>query len=343
MAILEGRSWKRRFSKDLVPYANFIQECINNDDEERQQHISIPVLIGNSDCPDETMIAIEALRIAKQLHASLMRFNEPVENITSQRLRELQLTIFIDHQKWKDLHTQTPVYEWFCPSNDICKSICMYENKTSIAGIYRSRHIPNTWETEFREACIDGNLTLAKWIYSHMKVDPHMFRDQPFRIACHHNQVSIAKWLYYDIGDVNPSSYDNSAFCLSCTKGHLESIQFLTDIIPNIQNQIDIHYIFYRTSRNGHLYIMKFLYEKYNIDHTNDEGCAFWMALANDKTNVAEWIYSLGGIDLESRWHIDHTFRYIKNTPRYMKMLHWVVMKQLMERFSQLDTTKDST
>lgn len=180
-------------------------------------------------------------------------------------------------------------------------------------------------EHPFYNACWNGHIELAKWIYSLGGVDIHVNNDTCFLGACYYNKLEMAKWLVSIGANITTNNYE--AFRHACFKEHYDIMQWLIDIgidMNKIDNTISITPIshachfnklqlikwLYNRGANlhddndypllvsceiGHFEVVKWLYEK-GIDlHIQNEH-PFKTACINGHLHIAKWIYEKNNI-----------------------------------------------
>jgi hypothetical protein len=81
-------------------------------------------------------------------------------------------------------------------------------------------------DSAFLEACRNGHLTTAQWLYSLGDIDIHFRNDLPFQAACGHGHLSIAQWLC-NLGGIDIHRQDDSAFRYACLNNYLVVAQWL--------------------------------------------------------------------------------------------------------------------
>ena len=104
----------------------------------------------------------------------------------------------------------------------------------------------------FRQACMNGNLELAKWL---LKVNPNIDisakNEHAFRWACMNGHLELAKWLL----EINPyidiTSNSNEAFLGACFNGKLNVAQWLSKIMPECYEITEV------TMNTNNKYIIK--------------------------------------------------------------------------------------
>lgn len=129
----------------------------------------------------------------------------------------------------------------------------------------------------FLNACSEGHIDIAEWLYNTSKIDDnieidiHMNDDEPFKSACEGDHINVAKWLY--------------------------------DLSKSEGNKIDIHmddnHIFKQACRNGRIKVAKWLYEishhddNVPIDITENNDFVFRSACDSSRNDVVEWLFTL--------------------------------------------------
>jgi len=124
------------------------------------------------------------------------------------------------------------------------KNACLNGDLKIAKNLY-SLDIPDIYAIRnecFLIACQNGHLNIAQWLYSlDGKPDIHLQDEFPFREAISRNQLHIAKWLYSldDRPDIH--IFDDEAFEIACRLGHLDIAKWLysLDDKPNIRKNDD--------------------------------------------------------------------------------------------------------
>lgn len=152
------------------------------------------------------------------------------------------------------------------------------QNKDLILKIFNSNKIKY-----FREACINGNLDLVKFMVEN-GADIQENKNYPIQFAIAHRHLEIVKYLIEK--GANVLNDDNLALRRASSNGHLEVVKLL------IEHGADVktcdNYSIERASKNGHLEVVKIL-----IDHgaeVTDE------IINNAKDNVKEYLKSIKNI-----------------------------------------------
>ena len=111
----------------------------------------------------------------------------------------------------------------------------------------------------FINACRDGNLEEAIYIYNKYKPNIHAEDDEVFRFACKNGHINIAQWLYGLEDKPNIHIEDEYAFRLACKYGHINIAQWLYGLEdkPNIHAVDDEAFRF--ACKNGHINIAQWL------------------------------------------------------------------------------------
>jgi len=142
------------------------------------------------------------------------------------------------------------------------KNACLYGN-IKIAKILYSLDIPAIYAIRnecFLIACQNGHLNIAQWLYSlDDKPDIHLQFEFPFREAVYRNQIHIAQWLYSLDDKPNIHIFDDNPFEIACKYGYLDIAKWLysLDDKPNIRKNND--YIFRTACLNYNIKIAEWL------------------------------------------------------------------------------------
>lgn len=179
---------------------------------------------------------------------------------------------------------------------------------------------------DFINACSNGNLALAKEIYSRCRVNTY----EAFRAACINGHLPVAKWIYtlgdIDGNDCNQIIYDmsyvnvdvdgdvdidivqwlfthaefkfNDTFRDACKSGDLQSVKWLHSIAPALGGINDNYRVgFHNACCNGNLPVAKWLYE---IGAVNTYDSLFTHTSEDGHLPVMKWLHSLGGISQDA-------------------------------------------
>ena len=105
------------------------------------------------------------------------------------------------------------------------------KSKETLSG---HEHEPDSSDQEFLEKanngfrwnCENGQLTVAKWLYSRGNVNIHANNEHAFQLSCKNGHLAVAQWLY-SLGNVDIHVSDKYAFKYSCKNGHLAVAKWL--------------------------------------------------------------------------------------------------------------------
>jgi hypothetical protein len=109
----------------------------------------------------------------------------------------------------------------------------------------------------FQVICYRGYIEMAKWLHSLGRIDIHADDDSAFLWSCAGGCVEIAKWLH-SLGGINIHVHHDRAFRHSCREGHIEMVKWLHSLGGINVNAIDDH-AFRGSCRNGHIEVVKWL------------------------------------------------------------------------------------
>lgn len=137
--------------------------------------------------------------------------------------------------------------------------------------------------------CLNGNLCMLKWILT-LNVISDKIIYNCFDIACRNSQINITEYLYILYKNINL----NDHFVTACAYGKI----YMAKWILSLDKTIDLHYesddAFRSACSLGNLDIAKWLMsfdDKPNIHLDNEE--VFRDACINNYFEIAKWLYSL--------------------------------------------------
>ncbi len=148
----------------------------------------------------------------------------------------------------------------------------------------------------FRNACGNGHIELAKWLYTICQPDIAANDNQSFRFACLKGHFEVAQWIY----SLNPNitfkndSYTNFLFGGVCFNGFTLIAKWLLEIIPDIDVHFEDDLSFRHSCIQNHLETAKWLLENFpdiNIDAKKHE--SFINASKKNMVEMAVWLQSL--------------------------------------------------
>ncbi len=161
--------------------------------------------------------------------------------------------------------------EVFSKYNSIYEQVLSFfgiENKINIHVSYNKILKDN--DSNFKYACMIGNLELAKFLLSlektHGKIDIHTTDDSSFIISFINNHIEISKLLLSleeTHGKINIHAYNEYIFIKSCSAGNFEAIKFLFSL-ETTHGKINIHSLnekaFLNACLSGNINIINFLF-----------------------------------------------------------------------------------
>lgn len=164
-----------------------------------------------------------------------------------------------------------------------------------IYNILSSRpHISQTMEWQFKIACKNGFLTMAKWIHLTWKSDSTMYSTAYSRSlinACANGHLHVVKWLIYNIPHLISELRCGHELTMACINGHLEVAKWIQEIEPEA-----IHSLKIKTFRDvciiGHLNIAKWLSKHMNLNDYNFD----WLLMKvcnNNRLDLANLILEI--------------------------------------------------
>lgn len=119
----------------------------------------------------------------------------------------------------------------------------------------------------FQLACVNGQLRIAKLIYSVTNFDIHKNKFEIFNDVCMNGQIKVAKWMY-SLENIKIKYRAEFTFVFVCMAGYLSMVEWLYSIkdINNVNyGNVTFLYAFKWACINGHLDIALFLSSHKNI------------------------------------------------------------------------------
>lgn len=170
----------------------------------------------------------------------------------------------------------------------------------------------------FGLCCENGNICVAKYMYSLEKVDAHYNEDYAFRISCEYGKFDMAKQLFQNLKKINIHALDDYAFRYSCKNGHLDIAKWLYQLGEKINVHAVKDYAFRYACSNNHLNVCKWLYQLGDIDIHMHENFPLVSSCELGGYETARWLYSLFSekkdciIDLPEKCYALYGLSYVK-------------------------------
>jgi ankyrin repeat protein len=115
-----------------------------------------------------------------------------------------------------------------------------------------------------------------------------------FCLACYDGHLEIVQWLLSVNPDINISAENEYAFRCVCYRGHLEIARWLLSVNPNINISAETEYAFRWACSQGHLEIAQWLLSvNPNINISARDEWAFRSACEHKHLDVAQWLQTL--------------------------------------------------
>jgi len=113
---------------------------------------------------------------------------------------------------------------------------------------------------------------------------------ETFYSACAHGHIDVVQLLYQICPQINVQAATNDPFVAACLEGHIEVAKWLLKetVIDNIDK---INYLFSFACESGHIEVAQWLKEKWpdiNARFCNDD--AFRFTCRNGHLNIAKWL-----------------------------------------------------
>jgi hypothetical protein len=166
-------------------------------------------------------------------------------------------------------------------------------------------------EQVFLYACENGYLVIAKLLYKLLYIiKPNINKNSGnFEKACiiayQNKYFEMAKWLIeIKMEDI---------FIYSCKKGHLEVVEWLLEIRPNINDSPQNEIAFFYACVEGYLEVAKLLFQKnpkINIYANNNS--TFIHVCQRGNLQIADWLYSI----IRKSEYKEYSQLFKKNYPR---------------------------
>ena len=159
----------------------------------------------------------------------------------------------------------------------------------------------------FRNACRNGRLEIAQWLWQLGSIDLHSNEESAFRHACRNGHLELAKWLW-QLGGIDIHAMNEYAFVYTCGSRHLEVAQWLWQLDPNVADATSLRsahdvrtsgisfYKFMGTGERSELSVSELALATQldpNIDiHVRGED-AFISACSNNNLELAKWLWQI--------------------------------------------------
>jgi hypothetical protein len=275
---------------EIVPLSELLNELKETYDDE-----PIEVMVGDpATVHQQTLDAVEAIKMLPELTKMLNAFNHPVKqetkNISSETMKELHDRITTKKMKWSVLSSGNPVYDWLFP---LCEYTDIVNCTSDVYTHFSNYSMYTDIQEEFENACRRGRLEVAKWLVSLGGVNIYSIRNNAFRWACQFNHLEVAKWLVSLGVDIHTDN--DIAFRIACDKGYFEMIKWFESLGINFN-----HCIFEKACRWGKIEIAKWLYMNFDVDLVICNDCLFQEVCECGHLEVAKWLYSLGDVDIHA-------------------------------------------
>lgn len=138
-----------------------------------------------------------------------------------------------------------------------------------IYNILSSRpNISQTMECQFKIACKNGFLTMAKWIHLTWEHSPTMYsitHSYSLINACANGHLHVAKWLIYNIPHLHSELRCGHELTMACINSHLEVAEWILEIEPDAIHSLKIK-TFEVACIKGNLNVAKWLSKKMNVN-----------------------------------------------------------------------------
>lgn len=148
----------------------------------------------------------------------------------------------------------------------------------------------------FVAVCGLGYLALAQWLYGIGGVEAHVGGLAAFRAACRNGQLHVAQWLHGLGGVVHVHDDTEAHLFWACMGGHLHMAQWLHSLGAVIDPDV-----FLRLPLDvGKWAVTKWLVELGGMERQVrfESGSAFIQACMEDNLEAAQWLVSLGAVDV---------------------------------------------
>ena len=170
--------------------------------------------------------------------------------------------------------------------------LCQKSNDLeTIKRFYNTHHSEIDDEYGFEKICENGNLEIAKWLYSFGGIDIHMDNDFPFRFACKYGHSEIVKWLH-SLGGIDIHMDDDFPYRYACQEGYTELAQWIHSM-GNINISQKDYDIFCYVCQEGHLEMAQWIYSMGNIDVEERDSLCFRGVSWTGKIEIIKWLSSL--------------------------------------------------
>ena len=118
----------------------------------------------------------------------------------------------------------------------------------------------STSNEKFLIACRANDLFLAKDIFYNDSLDlDEEYAEYAFQAACRRGHLNVMQWIYSVKPDVNISAYHDAPFRIACANGHLDVSKWLLSVNPNINISTHEEDAFESACCEGHLHVAQWL------------------------------------------------------------------------------------
>lgn len=153
-------------------------------------------------------------------------------------------------------------------------------------------------DNSFHNACRRGDLELAKKIWA---VNPNIIGrgdftfDKIFMWVCCYGHKHILEWVCQLIPDIDLYTNYEEAFRVVCSRGHLEIAKWIFENKPTLDISSEYEFVFHGACINGHLELAQWLYEikqQLNLSYEHYD-TTYYVACSNGKINIVKWLTQL--------------------------------------------------
>lgn len=156
------------------------------------------------------------------------------------------------------------------------------------------------YSDNFVLSCESGNLKIPQWLFEiNPNINIHRFNDYAFYRVCNLGHLEIAQWLYNIDKNIDFkyneefTNKNENFFSLVCSNGYLNLAIWIFSIDNDVINDLDMSLIFEKSCKDGYLELSKWLLETFNYIDLNNINNTFFLTAINGHIEILKWLYNI--------------------------------------------------